>query len=232
MPLEVVKRKISKLQSVHLSWVKMGCLQGLCSAFLLFLFALPIVPACYVGKWLASLALGREIGSIFWMWVPIIVPIWMSGLSLIVIILKWIVLWKYREGILSIPSIAYLSWWFVDRAMALWEFWVGRFIQDTPLINLHYFLMGAKRHSFVALDGFVREFYLMNIVNQTSLQHSANCHKFGKWVNVVGPSLRFESVNIGSNCVVKGMVSSGSSVGDGARVEKLSVVPEDAMVPE
>ena len=39
-------------------------------------------------------------------------------------------------------------------------------------------------------------------------------------------------MNVGSNCVVKGMVSLCSSVGDGAQVEKLSVVPEGAMVPE
>ena len=238
VPLEISKPKLAKLHSVQLSWFVMGCLQGLCSVFLLFQFAFSIVPAYYVGKWLANInafstipALGREV-DIVWIWAPMIVPTWMLGLSLSVIILKWVVIWKYREGILPIPSITYLRWWFVDRAVALWEFWVGRFIKDTPLINLFYFFMGANIHSSVVVDGFVREFDLVNIGEQTLLQHSINCHKFVKWDNFEGPSLRLISVNIGSSCVVKGMVSPGSSIGDGARVESLSVVPEAATVPE
>ena len=79
------------------------------------------------------------------------------------IALKWIMIWRYQEGTLTIPSIQYLQWWAVDHAVELWEFWIGKFILDTPLINLFYFLMGAKIHSTISLESFVREFDLVEI---------------------------------------------------------------------
>ena len=66
---------------------------------------------------------------------------------------------------------------------------MGRFIKDTPLINLFYFLMGAKIHSSVVLDAFIQDLDLVNIGEQTSLQNCLNCHKFGKWDRLDGPSL-------------------------------------------
>jgi len=77
--------------------------------------------------------------------------------------MKWLIIWKYKEGIFSIPSFAYLQWWFVDRAVALWEFWVGRFILEYPLINAFYYLMGTKLHDRVCTDAFIREFDLADI---------------------------------------------------------------------
>ena len=34
-------------------------------------------------------------------------------------------IWRYQEGTVTIPSIQYLQWWAVDRAVELWEFWIG-----------------------------------------------------------------------------------------------------------
>jgi len=237
-PLQINLPMLQKVNGMRLSWFMMGVSQGLCSILLLFMFAFPIVPAWYVGKALANMnafvtipTLGTNV-DIVWFCVPIVVPTWIVGLSLSVILLKWIVIWKYKEGIISIPSSLYLRWWFVDRAMALWEFWVGRLVKDTPLISLFYFLMGAKIHSTVALDSFIREFDLVNIGEHTSLEHSLKCRKFGSWDGDAGPSLRLRSINIGSNCVVKGMTSLGASLGNEVKVHKLSVVPEGAMVPD
>jgi len=38
-------------------------------------------------------------GEYIWIWIlPIVVPTWMSSLSLSVIILKWLMIWKYKFG--------------------------------------------------------------------------------------------------------------------------------------
>ena len=116
--------------------------------------------------------------------------------------------------------------------MELWEFWVGGFILDTPLINLFYFLMGAKIHSTISLESFVREFDLVEIKERASIHHPIKCRKFGEWHDNKGPSLRFRSISVGKRSAVKGMISPGVSVGKGASIERLSVVPEGGQVPE
>ena len=132
---------------------------------------------------------------------------------------------------MSIPSIAYLRWWFVDRAVSLWEFWVGWFVQDTPLISLFYKMMGAKVHRSAAIDSFIREFDLVDVGKHASIQHPIRCHRFGPWSEASAPTIRFRPVSIGSGSVVKGMVCLGASVGDGALVEKLSVMAEGSRAP-
>ena len=45
----------------------------------------------------------------------------------------------------------------------LFEHRVGRFIKNTPLINLIYVLMGAKINLSASIDTFVREFDLVEV---------------------------------------------------------------------
>merc|ERR1719330_69882 len=82
--------------------------------------------------------------NIFWVWFPIVVPTWMVSFSILTVLAKWIVIGKYQEGVISASSTAFVRWWFVDRIVALWEFWVGNIVNDTLLMNYFYILMGAK----------------------------------------------------------------------------------------
>ena len=79
-------------------------LQALCSISLLFIFAISIVPAFLIGKLLGTLkmystiqALGTGV-PITWVWIPMIVPMWMLTFLLSIVVLKWIMIWKYKEG--------------------------------------------------------------------------------------------------------------------------------------
>ena len=38
----------------------------------------------------------------------------------------------------------WIRWWFVDRAVALWEKTVGNFLKDTVMLNVVYMCMGAS----------------------------------------------------------------------------------------
>ncbi len=227
---------LPSLGSMKLSWVTVGLLQALCSVVLVFIFSISVAPAWYIGKLFATMnasttlhALGTA-HRILWVWFPVIVPVWMVSLSLLTILLKWIIIWKYKEGIVPVPSLLYFRWWMVDRAVALWEFWVGRFIVNTPLIKLFYFLMGAKVHRSVSIEAFIREFDLVQIEEHSSLQYQVHSRKFGAWNEDESPSLEFRPIYIGINCIVKGVVSVGASVRDNAIIDKLSVVPEGARV--
>ena len=238
VPLQINLSPLPRIESRTLPWCLFGCIQALYSAFLVFIFAFSIVPAWFVGKFVANqdaISTTPALGGgtyVAWIWFPIVIPVWMIALSFSVIALKWIMIWRYQEGTVTIPSIQYLQWWAVDRAVELWEFWIGKFILDTPLINLFYFLMGAKIHSTVSLESFVREFDLVEIKERATIQHTIKCRKFEEWHDSKGPSLRFRSISVGERSAVKGMVSPGVSVGKGASIDNLSVVPEGGQVPD
>jgi acyl-CoA synthetase (AMP-forming)/AMP-acid ligase II len=238
VPLDVGLSMLASLNQNELSWSTIGALQAIGSILLFFLFSVSIVPAWYVGKWFAHMhayTAAQAFGTgadILWVWFPVVVPVWMLSLSLLTVALKWVVVWKYKEGVVSVPSAMYVRWWMVDRTVALWEFWVGRYIVNTPLIKLFYYLMGAKVHRTVSIEAFIREFDLVEIEQGSSLQFQLHPRKFEAWNEKKDPSLKFRRTTIGRNCIVKGMVSLGASVGDQASIDKLSVVPECAKVPE
>ena len=219
------------------SWIRMGIVQGICSVFVLCIFVFSIVPAWYVETLVYenSKVPLQDFGTnrnIHWSWYPFAVPVWMLSYSCIVVALKWVLIGRYTEGIVQVFSMVYLRWWVVDRAVHLWEFWVGRFILNTPLMNLFYTAMGARIGKYVEFGAFIREFDLFQIHKESSIQSSLNCRKFGLWDNTsMSPSLRFRKIRIGYHCTVKGIVQLGSSIGNETFICKSSVTPEGAQVP-
>jgi hypothetical protein len=198
-------------------------LQAIGVALNFFVLALSIVPSYLIGRELAHLHSILRFG--------VILPVFILSLSAIVFVLKWAVIGRYRSAKVSIPSLTYLRWWFVDRIVHLWEFWVGQYIVKTPVIWLFYWLMGAKIHPLTKIDAFIREFDLVTIGKGVSLSHQVRCRKFGPWRGVGGPTIRFRHITIGKYSVVDGMVSPGSSVGERSQIAKQSVLPEGSQVP-
>ncbi|GFH61076.1 hypothetical protein CTEN210_17552 [Chaetoceros tenuissimus] len=238
VPIISELRDIPEIESSRISWFWLGLLQLLGGLMLLLMFSFGIVPAYYTGKLFMHLDIYVNIPtieaplSVDWIWIPIIIPVWMLSFSVCVILMKWILIGKYKEGKLQVQSLAYVQWWLVDRAVALWEAWVGKFMLDTPLLNAFYIALGAKINIRAPIDAFIREFDLVTIEGFSSISHPINCRKFSTWTEEEGPSLRFRPILIGNACKIKGMVSPGSSTGDGSYVESLSVVPEGGQVPE
>jgi hypothetical protein len=237
-PIPTKLPMLDLLPSAAISWLTMGRVQAFGAALLLLLFAIPIIPAWFMGKAVYGnealiVAVGGDHMWIQWIWLPIAIPTWMVSFSLCVVLAKWTFVGRYRECEMAIPSIAYLQWWWVDRALHLWEFWVGLYIKDTVLLWLFYWLMGAKIHPSVRLDAFVREFDLVEIKEEASIDYHIQCRKFGPWKDEEeGPRLRFRRISVQNNSVISGMLSPGVTIGEAAKVEKSSVVFEGAQVPE
>lgn len=223
-PIMVNTTDLPTKKSLPITWSVLGILQLIGGVILLLMFSFCIVPAYYFGKLLVEL-------NVSVLWFPIVIPVWMLSFSICLVATKWTVIGKYEEGIVQVLSFAYFRWWFVDRAVAIWEIWVGKFILDTPLLNAFYIAMGAKIDMSTPLRACLREFDLIAIHGFTSISHSINCRKFGTW-DEKGPSIRFRPILIGGGCNIKGMVSPGSSIGDGSYLENFSVLPEGAQVPD
>ncbi|CAB9504961.1 expressed unknown protein [Seminavis robusta] len=166
---------------------------------------------------------------------PLVFLLWHITFTLLVCLSKWIVIGKYTAREVPVASIYYVRWWFVDRAVHLWEMLIGRYVMGTPWQWLFYSMMGCKVHSSVKLDCFLREFDLLDIGENTEISFGIKCRKFGPWCesgpHAGSPTLRFRQIRVGHGCVVEGQVGPGVVLGDGSKVEKLAAVPEGSQVP-
>lgn len=212
---------VKQIPSLKISWLLLGILQAILAVIILLLFSVSILPIWYVFDELVESNL-----------MVAMIPMYMASFSVIVLLAKWIVIGFYTPGRMSAPSIAYLRWWFVDRLVDMWEFWVGRFFLNTPMLNVYYILMGANIFMSAKLDGFCREFDLITVGPYASLQHrSLRARRFTSWDrSESGPTMTFRSIVVGSRSKIRGMLSPGATVGENSLVEKLAVVPEGCKV--
>ncbi|CAB9519444.1 Putative fatty-acid--CoA ligase FadD21 [Seminavis robusta] len=166
---------------------------------------------------------------------PLVFLLWHITFTLLVCLSKWIIIGKYSSKEVPVASLYYVRWWFVDRAVHLWEMLIGRYAMGTPWQWLFYSMMGCKVHSSSKLDCFLREFDLLEIGENAEISFGIKCRKFGPWQesgrDAGSPTLRFRPIRIGNGCVVKGQVGPGVVLGDGSKVENLAAVPEDSQVP-
>ncbi|CAB9512743.1 Putative fatty-acid--CoA ligase FadD21 [Seminavis robusta] len=211
-------------QCVQLSWQYVGLLQAILSLLIILLFSVPVLP-CYLAYEFLSVAEPLYL---------LMIPIWMVTFSMIVVTAKWIAVGSYKECRIVTPSYPYLWWWFVDRLVDLWEVWVGQFIINTPFLWLFYTAMGADLSVSCELDGFIREFDLITMRENSSLKyHCLKCRKFSSWERFErGPLMAFRPISIGARSKVRGMLSLGTQIGEGVYVDKLAVVPEGATVDD
>ncbi|KAK7230919.1 hypothetical protein SO694_000741102 [Aureococcus anophagefferens] len=146
----------------------MDLLQGLGVVLVAFCMALPLLPAYAFGFWAqwkrvhedatdTDLYVRRNndnpwgrlmLANLHEAWtygllVALVVPIYLGGVSVIVVVAKWLVVGKARPGVARAGSAAYLRHWFVDRLFDQWDYWVGAFVKDTLLANGFYRALGA-----------------------------------------------------------------------------------------
>ncbi len=238
VPLQTYLPSLNELKSAVLPRWLFGWIQAICVLVLLLFFCCSIVPAWFAGKLLFGVNGYRVISaldgesSIVWVYFPLVVPVWMLSFSICTIALKWLVIGRYREGEVAVFSTRYLQWWMVDRFVEVWNVWVGRFLLDTPLINVFYAFMGANLDWTASVDSFVSEFDLVEVKEYASVEYPIKCRMFGEWSSNVKPTLRFRSISIGKQSTLKGFASPGTAVGDRSTIKKLASVPEGAIVPD
>ena len=110
----------------------------------------------------------------------------------------------------------------------------GRFLLDTPWLSLIYFLLGAKCKLSSNFKGFIREFDLFYVETHATLDYPlTQARSFVSWEDMdVGPTMIFKKIRIGKKSVVRGMLCPGVVVGQRCVVEPLTVLPEDAVIPD
>ena len=59
---------------------------------------------------------------------------WMASFTVAVVVLKWIIIGRYKPGDDAMWSGYFYRWWLVDRLMAVWETFVGYHLLSTPYL--------------------------------------------------------------------------------------------------
>jgi hypothetical protein len=227
IPLEISQRNVRRVRSRKLSQFTMGCCQAFGISVLLLLFLASIIPPFKLYQ--VFTASKYQWGS--WLGLPLVVPVWMLSVSICVVVAKWTIVGRYRIGEMETNTVAFLQWWFVDRAAHLWGFWVGRFVLDTMSLSFFYRLCGASIHPMVQVKVFIREFDLVSIEPMTVICCHMRCRRFVPGEGGAEPVLRLQGISVGRNSLILGLVSPGCTVGEASCVSFCSYVAEGSIVP-
>ncbi|CAB9519720.1 D-alanine--D-alanyl carrier protein ligase [Seminavis robusta] len=223
------RSRISKLQ--------MGVLQTLGSSVILLLVFVSVVPSYSLVSWVLEKCSSTQGGEnhcpVFWICLPLSFPLYFLSLSVAVILCKIAVVGRYRHQQFDLLSCNYIQWWLMDRLMDVWESLVGHFFVNTRFIWIFYWLLGADLAWTAKIESYIREFDLINVGSNATIGHSLKCRKFSYSGTAGGsPKMTFRPIAVGANCTISGMICPGAKIGDGSKVETLSVVEEGAIVPE
>lgn len=124
------------------------------------------------------------------------IPLWCIVYSLAVVAVKWTVVGRYAAGSYRVHSPHYLAWWFVDRNVGFWEFFVGRFVLGTKTANFYYRLMGARVAWSASINHFLREADLVTVGEGSTMSGRV-------YPRLVEPDrLWMDTVVVGANCTV------------------------------
>lgn len=144
------------------------------------------------------------------------------------VLLKWIVIGRFKPGIYPLWGNYYFRFWLVKKFVDLAS---TAFLTGTPFINVYFRLLGARigRNVYLGTDR-IRVFDLIDIGDNSSVTKEA--HVMGYEVKagalIIGP------IKIGSKCYVgtRSVVSQNSEMKDNSSLGELSLLPAGSVIPE
>jgi acetyltransferase-like isoleucine patch superfamily enzyme len=131
----------------------------------------------------------------------------------IVIILKWLIVGRVKEGTHPMWSVKFFRWWFVEAIMKHTTKQIIPLVADTPLASAYYRLLGADIGRNVRIGvGEIPEPDLVKIGDNVTI---------GKRVQLRGGGVMRGALHLGN-----------ISIGDDAAVGHCAVLPQGCHVPE
>jgi non-ribosomal peptide synthetase-like protein len=143
------------------------------------------------------------------------------------IVVKWIMIGRYRAGSYPLWGSFYFRWWFTTTIEAAVP--VG-YLKGTPLLNIYLRLMGAKvgANVHIANDAFAI-YDLLAIGEDSSINADSNLLGY----TVEDGLLKLGSVTIGKRCFVgaRAALREDTVMEDDSALEDLSLLPRGAIIP-
>ena len=165
-----------------------------------------------------------------------ILPLLVAGAAFVVmpplvlllsIVVKWVVIGRYKAGDHPLWGAYYFRWWFVRRFLAIVPV---QFLAGTPMMRVYYRLLGCRigAGAFVGLDD-IDAADLVSIGAGAVVSEGAVLAT----VSVERGLLRIGRVDVGDQAFLGTMavVGRNASVGEGAVLEDLSALPAGERIP-
>jgi non-ribosomal peptide synthetase-like protein len=143
------------------------------------------------------------------------------------IVLKWLVIGRYRPGSYPLWGFYYFRWWLVTTVEAAVPV---SYLVGTPLLNIYLRLMGAKVGCEVHIHSNNFAIYdLLSIGDHSSVNVDANLLGY----TVEDGLLKLGTVSIGSRCFVgvRATVSLNGAMGNKSALEDLSLLSGGSTIP-
>jgi non-ribosomal peptide synthetase-like protein len=140
---------------------------------------------------------------------------------LVAILLKWLIIGRYKSGTYPLWGWYYLRFWFVTAVEATVPV---SYLSGTPLLGVYLRLMGAKvgRNVFIQTDDFAI-YDLLSIGDNSSINADASLLGY----SVADGLLTIGSIAIGNRCFVgtRAAIGENASMAHGSSLENLSLLP-------
>ncbi|CAM9741072.1 unnamed protein product, partial [Ectocarpus fasciculatus] len=148
--------------------------------------------------------------------------IWFACFTAIVIVTKLLLFGGYPPQVrVPLSTHAYLSWWYMNTMLNVWESVGGTWLLGTKLLIFVYRCMGAKIAWTASISVFVRDFDSVEVQEGANVDGNLYVRRFEACHMDVAPIMIGKGADIRTGSVVYG----GTSVGDHCIVEPLAVIP-------
>ncbi|MCC7051143.1 MAG: amino acid adenylation domain-containing protein, partial [Bacteroidia bacterium] len=148
-------------------------------------------------------------------------------LIIVSIILKWIVIGKFKEGRYPLWGYYYFRFWFVKKFVDITPLGI---LSGTPFLNIYFRLMGAKigKNVYLGSDR-IRMFDLISIGNGSSISREAHLTGY----TIENSELIIGSICLGENCFVgtRSALSPDTLMENNATLGELSLLSEGEKIP-
>lgn len=142
------------------------------------------------------------------------------------IVLKWLVIGRYKAGKYPLWGLYYFRWWFVERFK-----WLGwpTILAGTPMMNVYCRLMGAKigRNTMIATP-YCATYDLLSIGHNTSIGSESQLLGY----RIEDGVLHLGAMQVGNDCFI-GMHSNlglGTKMGNRSKLDDLSMLPDGHVI--
>ena len=148
-------------------------------------------------------------------------------LLLLSVLLKWLVIGKFREGNYPLWGFYYFRFWFVKKCVDITPVTI---LTGTPFLGIYFRLMGTKigKNVYLGSDR-VRVFDLVSVGDNSSISKEAYIMGYV----VEDGMLKLGRISIGNNCFVgaRSLLHGNTRMEDDSALLELSMLPGDSTIP-
>jgi non-ribosomal peptide synthetase-like protein len=207
--------RLTYLTVASLQFISTVLIYGLTAAFLL----IPVIfKNIFSGFTYSQIFLTTFVGFVFFYF------FWMA-LSIIV---KWLVIGKFKEGSYPLWGFYYFRFWFVKKFIDMVPI---NLMTGTPFINFYFRLLGVKigKNSYLGTDR-LRVFDLISVGNDSSLLKESTLLGY----SIENEMLHLGKITVGNRCLVgaRSMLARNTIMLDDSKLLELSLLSDNETIPK